>query len=152
MSGKYKIAIKDYDGEVTTHGIRVNTLTAANFDAQDTLMDAYKAGIDGITLGQDQHSSKENYAFHSQDPASDEHAQRELKWLIRYKDNVTGKWFSVELGTADPEQTDPNSRSRAHIGDGGVVDAYITAFEGYALSPDGNSCTVMDMLLVGRNT
>lgn len=147
----YVRTMTDYDAETTVFRVNTTTLSAANFDAQVALQVALGVAIAGITLGTLQ---KIQYGNEISSPGvnNDPYAQRENKWLIRYRDNLTGEGFRVELGTADLTMLDPNNRGYANIGDAGAVDAFVTAFEAYALSPNGNAVTIDSIQFVGRNT
>jgi len=140
----------DYDGERSNHGFNVTPLTAANFDAQNTLMNLYLAALVEMVLGNRYKSGQGNWVLNNIENASDQAAQRELKWLIQYHDGTTLKSYSVELPTAKTAVLDPNDRAHAHIGDAGVVDAFVSAFEAYALTPDGHAPIVDEITLVGR--
>jgi hypothetical protein len=85
-------------------------------------------------------------------PSEDETAQRELKWLVQYHNTTTNKKYRVELPCADMAQLDPNDRAHAHIGDAGVVDAFVTAFEAFVKPEDNpaNAVEVDEITLVGR--
>jgi len=146
----YTRTMTDYGAETTTFRVNTTPLTAANFDAQVALQVALGVAIVGITRGTLQ---KIVYGNEIQSPgvSSDPFAQREIKWLIRYIDDTTGEPFRVELGCADMDALDPNNRGFANIGDGDVVDAFVSAFEDYVLSPNGNAVSVTSIELVGRN-
>jgi len=143
----------DYNGEPSTVTIPTADLTAANIVASMAAGDALVTAIEGITLGL---SSVKTYVA-KRSPlsgdvrATDAGAQRELKWLVRYHDSVTFVRGTTEIPTADTAQLDPANRGYAEIGDAGVVDAFVTAFEAFALGPSGNAAVVDDILLVGRN-
>jgi len=141
----------DYDSEIGTLRVYCTVRTAANFDAQGTLLAALWTAIDAITLGG---LYKHEFGTRFTDPnpviPASQSAQRELKFLVQYHDTVTGKRLSMELPCADPAQLDPDDRAHAHIGDADVVDAFITAFEAFALSEVGNAVAVDEITLVGR--
>jgi len=136
---------------VTSTGVKVAALTAANFDAQAILRNALEAAIEGIVIGVVQRQSLGNEVIASISPSSDTAAQRESKWLVDYHDTTSLKRYSVEIGTADPDQLDAQDRAHAEIGDEDVVDAFITAFEAYVLSPTGGAVVVDEITWVGRN-
>lgn len=149
--GKYVRTYVDYDGEATTFQVKAADLTAANFDAQVALQVALGAATNGICLGA---LKKIEYGNVIDSPVleSDEPtAQRELKWLVKYHDATTADKLRLTIGTADPAALDPNARKQAYIGDGDVVDAFVTAFEAYVLSPLGNAVEIDQIVLVGRN-
>jgi len=148
----YTRTMKDYDGEPTTFRVRTLALTAANFDAQVALNVALGTAIVGITRG---HVQKIVYSNEIISPTvpDDPLSQRENKWLIRYHDAVTSEDLGpLELGTADLTVLDPNNRGYAEMGDAGPVDAFVSAFEAYVVSPDDNAVVVDSIQFVGRNT
>lgn len=140
----------DYDGEHSNVRMRTAPITAANYDAQQTLRAALHTATAGIVLGTLAKNVFGNEDLVSLDKASDETAQRELKWLVSYHDATSLKRGSYEIPTADPDQLDPNDRAHAHIGDAGVVDAYIAAAEGFFKTVDGNAIVIDEITLVGR--
>ena len=151
LRGEYSQSRMDYDGEVSTFGFRVTPLTALNFDAQHALKVAFAASVTGITLGVKVKDTEANTDFITNVAPNDPLAQRENKWLVQFVDDVTEKLYKIEVPCADLAQLDPNDRKNAEIGDAGVVDAFVTAFEAYALSQDGNTVTVQEITFVGRN-
>jgi len=141
---------QDYDGERSNFGVYCAVLSAANFVAENTDMVALWAAADAITLGgliKHEHGNRYRDA-NPVLPASDA-AQRELKWLVQYHDSTSGKHYSIEVPCADTAQLDPNDRKHAFIGDAGVVDAFVTAFEAFALSETGGAVVVDEITLVG---
>lgn len=80
------------------------------------------------------------------------YAQRESKWLVRYKGNTTQKIHTMEIPTADAAHVIPGS-DKALLTDGAEIEAWVTAFEGFARTPDSDieTVTVLDITLVGRN-
>jgi len=148
--GKFMISFIDYDSEVATTSLNVAAMTAGNFAAQETLKDALRDAAAQMTIGNTAKTEYGNVDLLSITPASVEEAQRELKWLVSYHDSTTLKKQTCEIGTADPDQLDPNDRAHAHIGDSGIVDGFITAFEAVVLSDVGNAVVVDEITLVGR--
>lgn len=147
----YTRSLTDYDAETTVFRVNSTALTAGNFDAQVALNVALGVAIAGITLGTLQKISYGNEIL-SPGVNDDPLAQRENKWLIRYHDTATGNPYTVELGTADLTKLDANNRGYAEIGDAAEVDAFVTAFEAYVLSPAGNAVAIDSIQFVGRNT
>lgn len=149
--GFYTRTLMDYDGETTGHRVNVADLNAGNIAAQITLQADYGTAINGITTGSLQKIAYGNQVDSNQPAPVDVWSQRELKWRVDYRDTVTGEPFHVTIGTADANLLDPNNRDRAYIGDAGAVDAFVTAFEAYVLSPNGNAVEVLQIPMVGRN-
>jgi len=150
-SGYATIRYEDYNGEVSTVSVRSDTLTAVNFDGENTALVSLMDAIAGITLGLRTGFDIGNRTKTVLGPASDTDAQRERKWLVQYHDGVTLKRYTLEIPCADLAQLDENDRENANIGDAGVVDAFISAFQAHALTPDGNTPIVDEITHVGRN-
>lgn len=152
-TGGTQISIRDYDNEVGTMKVHAATLTAANFDAQATLRGNLQTAILGIvavdmlakiSFGND----ILNTAVGDDSPL----AQRENKWLVQYHETATPtNKGTFTVPAADLNQLDPNDRKHAHIGDAGVVDAFVAAVEAYVLSDAGAAITVDEITFVARN-
>lgn len=151
--GFYTRTLQDYDGENTVFRVHATALNAGNIAAQLTLQSSLGAAINDMVLGSLQKIAYGNDVISGSPPPSNAFAQREIKWLITFSDDVTGKSYRCELGTADLDNLDPNNRDSAYIGDAGVVDAFIAAFEAYVTAPDtDNAVSVDSIIMVGRNT
>lgn len=150
-AGRAVVSYADYDGEISTFGVRSTTPTAANFDAQVAAFEALQDAAAAITLGLKTQTSLAIVNKVAIGEAADDAAQRELKWLVQYHDATTFKFYTVEIPCADTSVLDPDDRSHADIGDASVVDAFVAAFEAFALTPDGNAPHVNNITLVGRN-
>jgi len=150
LAGYYAASIADYDGEIGTLQFAVAALTAANFAAEGTKRGDFDIALQAIIGGVRQREQFGNRIVSSLEVATSEAAQRELKWLVQYHDATSLKRYSLEIPTALVTVLDPNDRAHAEIGDAGVVDAFITAFTAYALTPDGNAPVVDEITLVGR--
>jgi len=144
------VTLTDYDGEKTTVRLHTAALTAGNFDAQVTLMDALRDAIGQMTLGVLHKTVYANNDLLSNSSATDMGAQREMKWLVSWHDAVTLQKGSTEIGTADTDQLDPNDRAHAHIGDAGIVDDFVDDFEAVVKSLAGNAVVIDEITLVGR--
>ncbi len=149
MSGVLSLSYRDYDNEIGNVRYPVATLTAANFDAQSALHTALKNATADLVLGELAKEVLMNESIVSLDAASDPSAQRELKWLVSYyaADNVLR---TLEIPCAKTAELDPNDRAHADIGDAGVVDAYVTAFEAVIKVNGVSTVTVKEITLVGR--
>lgn len=149
--GFYSRTLQDYDGEKTVFRIHTADLNAGNIAAQLGLQAALGAAINDMVIGTLYNIRYGNEVTTPGAAPVDPFAQRELKWLVGYRDTVAGGLYTVELGTADLSNLDPNNRNSAHIGDAGPVDQFITDFEAYAISPLGNAVNIEYIRPVGRN-
>ena len=151
-NGHHIVPINDYNSERSTVTVRGVELTAANFDAQYTAFVQFYDALLGITLGLRVGSKFGNDIpiVAADTPASDPNAQRERKWLVRYSDATAMKNYKMEIPCADLSYLDPNNREYADLTDLDVA-AFVTAFEAFVRSPDGNTVTIDSIQHVGRN-
>lgn len=151
--GKALISVNDYDPERSTVTVKSAELTAANFDAQVAAFTSFRDALAGITEGLmvSHELGIRNEIVGPKTPASAKTAQRERKWLVRYHAATGGDPFTMELPCADLAALDPNNRGFAEIGDGGVVDAFVSAFEAFVKTESGGNVLVDSIAHVGRN-
>jgi hypothetical protein len=76
-------------------------------------------------------------------------AQRERKWLIRAYDDTTGDPVHMSIPCADATLLAANSDKMDPTDP--AYTALVNAFEAYHLSKEGNSVTVIEIVMVGRN-
>lgn len=152
MATQNTIQITDYSNEKSSFSVTSVTANAGNLAAQQTLAASLVAATEDLTIGE---LTKQQMALVIYDtPAipTSPYAQRELKWLVQYQGNTSGKLFSVEI--AAPDITD-NVTPNTDIADISSTDwaAWVTAFEAYAKSPDNGTeaVTVIGAKVVGRN-
>lgn len=144
----------DYSGEGTVMTVSVPDITAANFDAQETLHAALETAIELVVIGAKVKRQKIIEDLGAGGFASDTEAQREAKWLVSYHDDsFPARKLSVELGCADvidPDLLVQNS-DMADLTDADWV-AFIAAFEAVVVAPyTANAVTIDRITLVGRN-
>lgn len=148
--GFFSQTFTDYDGEKSAIRGRTAVLTAANFDAQATARSEFIAALAAMVSGLNHKYSFGTEIINNLGKATSVNAQREYKWLVSYHDGTTLKGYSLEIPCANAARLDPNDRAHANIGDGAEVDAFVTEFESYFLTPDGNAPIVDEITLVGR--
>lgn len=153
-SAHHSITYRDYGGEESV--VKFHTVplegAAEDWDTEEAKRTAITTAIGNITLGiLAGDGFRQGNVISLLKPASTA-AQRELKWWVQYHDTVTLKKFRMEIPCADTAQLDPDDRGHANIGDAGVVDAFVTAFQANAKTPDGGSPIVDEITLVGKNT
>lgn len=154
MASKLILTYRDYSepGETGTAVFRGADITAANFAAQETLMNALRAGVANIVLGTLKKETR--VAVEDESPGAlpaSPYAQRETKWLVRYSDNVTGEPFKLEIPCAELTFLDPTQKDKADLG-GTEMAAFVAAFEAYVRTEAGNQVTVLEVRHVGRRT
>ena len=150
--GKVAWTFKDKQGQSSVASFQGAVITAANLDAQETLIAALRAATlamqTGVIVKDDVHS-----VVTPGDPtkASNPLARRELKCSVEYMDDVTYKVYRTEIPCVDLANTDTADERKIDKAAGDGL-AFVTAFEAYVLSPVGNAVTVQDLWIVGRNT
>jgi len=152
MASRSNFTIRDYSNELSNFGVTGVTLTEANFDAQLALYATLSGAVENLTIG---HLDKYNVAVIPLDTPitpSNVNAQRELKWLVQYMGDVSGKIFQIEI--AAPDLT-ANLVPNSDVANLASTDwaAFVAAFEAVARSPDNGTetVTVTAARLVGRN-
>lgn len=144
--------ITDYSNEKSSFGITSVTGNAGNLTAQEALAAAVAAAVANLSIGV---LSKQAYAILLIDAPgipTNPYAQRELKWLVQYQGNTSGKIFSVEIAAPDVTDNVGVNSDDANLGSTDWL-AFVSAFEAYAKSPDNGTeaVTVVGAKLVGRN-
>lgn len=151
MPSKLNVKYIDYSLEKSTAQFWGTLLTAANFDAQVGLQDNLISAVDGITLGTlNQYTRIAAMVDGSSTPPASAFAQREMKWLVQYVDDNTGKVHTLDIPTADLQFLVAGTDLLDLASTEGA--AFVTAFEAYVVAPDtGNSVTITQVQFVGRN-
>lgn len=144
------LSVIDYDQELSSIRVKLPDIDAANYAATMTAVAALWAGCLGIITGnlKVSHVSTREVAYGA-NPPSNQFAQRETKWLIRYKDNTTNEIFRNELPTADLSLLTQNSDTITDFS-AGVLLAFKNAWEAIVKSPNGNAVTMISLQHVGK--
>lgn len=143
----------DYSGEKSTVQFYNGAITAVSLAGYLTNFGALRTAIDGITLGTI-HKEKwvgDDTLLSNANPTN-AFAQRELKWLVRYRGNSSQKVYTLEIPTADPTGRLLPDSDFADL-DETATAAFVSAFETIARAPDDDNenVTVLSIQLVGRN-
>ncbi len=139
--------------ESATWEVPVTTLTAADYVAKKTLIDALSAAVAAFYIGNLAKTAVTiERVIESVLPASGPLAQRENKLLLRYEDATTHKKFRVSIPTFDLTTLEPFSEE-VDLGSG-AGDTLKRAFEAIVVSPDdaANAVLLTSANFVGRNT
>jgi len=152
MATQNNITINDYSNEKSSFGVTSVTANAGNLAAQQTLAAALVGATEDLTIGEVVKQTQVLVILDTPAIPTSPYAQRELKWLVNYIGDSSGKTFSVEI--AAPDITD-NVVVNTDVADLSSTDwaAFVTAFEAYVRSPDNGTetVTVVGARLVGRN-
>lgn len=151
---KLILTYADYGGEKSAFQCAIDVVTAANFDALVTAIANLQSGIGLVTDGLEiKRVANAMTSGSGQGSASLATAQRELKWLISYSDDVTGNFYQMEL-PCPTLTTTLLSDTKENYADLTAADwvTFIGYFEIVVKSPiAGNAVTVETIRLRGRN-
>jgi hypothetical protein len=146
MTSQIRIPIIDHGAEKST----VSVWCADN--VLDGAITAFVGAIDGVSIGTldtavlaltvDKDAG-------SQAPPASKLAQREIKWLARYTDNVLGTSYRFEIPCADLNLLGSSDMLDLTAGAGLALK---NAFESAAKSKFGNAVTLQSVEFVGRNS
>lgn len=159
MSSNAYIAVRDYAAEAANaelSGVAIPSyqIDAANLATWLTGFGAFKTALDAITLGVLAAEKVTIYdtVLSGAVPTSP-YAQRELKLLVRYVGDTTARKRSFEVPCPDLEALTLTGKDQVTLADGGVMAAFVTAFEAIArmADDDAETVTVTGAEVVGRN-
>lgn len=150
-----KFTINDRSGEKSNHTLYNGAITAGSLPGFLTDFGAYRTALEAIILG---NVTQEEWVGDRTQlteaiPASN-FAQRELKLLIRYVGDTSGGVHTLEIPTPDlANLTIDPSTDLVDLADGGIMAAWVTAFQTIARTPDDDTetVTVQSARVVGRN-
>jgi len=152
MATQNTFQITDVSNEKSSFSVTSITANAGNLAAQQTAAAALAGAVEDLTIGE---LTKQQMALVILDtPAipTNPYAHREMKWLVQYIGDSSGKIFSTEI--AAPDLTD-NTVANSDQADLSSTDwaAFVTAFEAFVRSPDNGTetVTVLNARVVGRN-
>lgn len=147
----------DYDGEPSRTTFNTAEITAANLDAQTTLLTTLRTTLNALLLSPVEQAVVTDNAWDTVVPVTNPFAQREIKWVIIAQDVSGNKFKSNEFPMADLSLLENNSKYLIKSGNVVVVaaatevGAFKDAFEAFAVSNAGEALTIIDMYQVGRN-
>jgi len=152
----FEVSYIDAGGETGRMQGYAKLISAANFDAQESLWAALLAAVDAVTLGARQKDRYNDESIYSVARPTNG-AARELKLLVQMVDDVTGQRFNFTIPTLDP--TIPSYVQNISARDAVVtttpstITDLITAVEAFVVNPraPGNAVTVIGLKVVGRN-
>lgn len=150
---KIVFTMMDHEEEKSPATIYAGDITAVSLPGFLTDFGALRTAIEGITIGVvHKESWTGDETILSNTPPANGFAQRESKWLVRYRDDVTEEVYRMEIGTADLSLL-PAGEEFLDITAGAGL-AFRTAFETIARTPESssNTVTVISVQHVGRNS
>lgn len=149
---------KDYDDEAANMSVNTVEITAANIDAQQTLLTTLRTALNDITIAVVNKSVLSDIGWNTLAPTTNPFGQREIKWVIIVQDTNGKKFRSNEVPTADLSLLTGNQKYIIKNGNVAVTDPdgfvadFKAAYEAVAVSDTGLAIVITDMYQVGRNT
>lgn len=150
MPSSVTLKALDYGKEATRLGFNITQITAANFDAQVAAVATLQTAIQNVSLGLHDGKTIQALDVAVGPKATDDAAQRELKWRVKYLDptDPIGNG-SFEIGMADTQfLVAGEGKMDISAGAGATL---VTQIEATVVSRLGNAVTVDEIVLVGRN-
>jgi len=150
MPSQCEFTYQDYSREKSRVRFNVQTMTAANFDATISLINALSTAILGVQV-ENALQSKRVIAqdnLISRAAATDKASQRETKWLITLEDATLHTLSRHEIPLADTQYVTANTDFMDLSA--GAGDTLKSAVEAGCKSPAGNAVNVMSVQLVGK--
>lgn len=149
---KNLLQFTDYSNEKSSVGIYSADLTAANFAAEQTAAASLAVATGALSIGSLTQRTMTDVLLDSPDIPTNVYAQREIKWLVSYRGDTSGKTFQLEIPAANLTS---NLVPNTDLADATSTQwaAWITAFEAFGRSPDNQTETVtfLSARVVGRN-
>lgn len=151
-------SFEDYDGEDSNVKINTVEITAANLDAQQTLLTTLRTAMNGILLGTVNKSVVSDIGWDTYTQTTEPFAQREIKWVIIVEDTAGNRFRSNELPMADLNLLEGNDKYIIKNGvvsvvtGAAAVSAFKDAYEAVAVSNTGLALSIVEMYQVGRNS
>jgi hypothetical protein len=148
----------DYDGEPASIKINTVEITAANLDAQATLATALRTAMNGILIATVEQAVITDNIWDTVAETTDPFGQREIKWTVIVQDTAGNKYKANELPCADLSLLEGGNKYIVKNGfvtvttGATAVQAFVDAYEAFALSNAGLALTIVDMYQSGRNT
>jgi len=140
----------DYSEEESSFKFHNGAITPVSLAGYLTQFAALRTATENIVLGNISHDmwvgDRTNYANAA---PTDENAQRERKWLVRYEGTTSHSVYTATIPTADLVGRLLPDSDEADLTDPQIA-AWITAFEAIARTPEDEAVNVIDIEAVGR--
>ena len=151
MSNRVTFTYLDFSGEKSSWSCVGTDLSGANFDAQQALVSNLQTAANGLLQGTLNKTTQSIIEDGSGTLPASATAQREVKILASYTDNVTGRSYNSELPCPDFTIADIIQGTDVLDLTETASAAFKVAFEAFARAPaTGNAVTLNSLRLVGR--
>jgi len=163
MVAQLKIQFIDYSNETSDAQVNFPNITPANLAAAETAVANYVTAVTPLTLGNIGRRVFPVVIPSANIAPTDENAQREVKWLVGYKDTTQfldagntianpgfGKNYTHTIPTANPVGQLQTNSDFANL-DTDEWQAWIAVFHASFKSPTGGTPAVTYAKFVGRD-
>lgn len=147
----------DYDGEPARTTFNTVEIDELNLVAQTAAANALRTAINALVLAPVESAMITDRIWDAVTAITNPFAQREIKWVVIVQDAEGNKFKANEFPTANLDLLENNSKYLVKSGNIVVtaaaadVQAFITAYEAFAVGNTGLALTVWDVYQVGRN-
>lgn len=149
MPDRVTFSRKDQSRETTRTSFHLINVTDLNFSTVVTAAAALESALDGISLADTEFRS---ITIQERTLNPTQAGNKELKWLVRVQDTVTGEMYSYEVGCAD------ESMGVINVGGKTIMDPASAEYGVLALaisdanirSKAGNTFNLIECEIVGR--
>jgi len=153
MTSQLTVSVRDYSEEASSCRLHVPTIDATNHDAVVTSASALYNAVEDIVDG----IVNKYTLIHSVTKisnvmgSSDVESRRERKMMVQYQDDTTLEVYTVEIPSPNMSLLTYDGRTdKILLADTGAMAAFVTAMEANAVSPNGNSITIIGAYVTGR--
>jgi hypothetical protein len=151
MPGKVGFTFRDFAKQTSRFELSTDDVTAANLAAIEAQRGALKTALNALTRGVFARETLLAVDIEDAGVSSDEEASREVKWLLRLQDSVTGEQLTRELPTALLTGHLVAGTEDANMAHADWV-ALKSAIDGNYINPEtNNSLFLVSAKKVGRN-
>lgn len=152
MPGKFTLSVWDYDKESSTVSVPTVEIDETNLVAQNAAMATLYLAINAVCLGtifKDVRTFEVNtYAGVA---PNDRDAQREKKWVVKMRGDVTHKPYTMEIPCADLSLLDAEQRGSMDHDLTAYTDL-VAAIEALYIPEFGDTAVIVeDIVFAGRN-
>ena len=146
----FTIGYLDYSREVSHVKFNVTPIDVTNYTAVNAALDTLRQKLDAIVLGSVNSADRIlDAGLGGGTPPGDVNAQRERKWLLTLRDDVTNRKFKTEIPTAKLSGLLAPASDMADLTQTAWTDL-ATAIHAVVTSPDGNTVTLVAAKHVGK--
>lgn len=146
------LSFLDYSNEAASFGFHFGPITALTITAFLTQFGALRTATDDITIGTlvaDQWTGDKT--IYARTLPTDENAQRERKFLVKYEGTTSHSIYTATVPTADFAGRLISGTDLVDLTETDIA-AFVTAFETLCKTPEGEAVNVLEMRAVGAAT